>query len=218
MGFVTIVGFICLSVSAGFAADEFPNRPVKFLVPFNPGGQSDIAVLLMRPGLEKSLGVNVVQQYRPGGGGAVDWAMLKQEKPNGYMMAVTNLPHIIVQPIMTKDVAYKTEDLAPVYLYAQSPGGVAVRKDDDRFKTLQNLIDYAKATPKKLTIVLLFFSPILAGISLKFGPPEFFWLGVMGLTIIASLSAKSLAKGVLGGLFGVLISTIGLSPARVWFA
>ena len=50
MGFVTMVGFICLSVSAGFAADEFPNRPVKFLVPFNPGGQSDIAVLLMRPG------------------------------------------------------------------------------------------------------------------------------------------------------------------------
>jgi tripartite-type tricarboxylate transporter receptor subunit TctC len=152
MGFVTIVGFICLSVSAGFAADEFPNRPVKFLVPFNPGGQSDIAVLLMRPGLEKSLGVNVVQQYRPGGGGAVGWAMLKQEKPNGYMMAVTNLPHIIVQPIMTKGVAYKTEDLAPVYLYAQSPGGVAVRKDDDRFKTLQDLIDYAKANPKKLTI------------------------------------------------------------------
>ena len=63
------------------------------------------------------------------------------------------------------------------------------------------------------TIVLLFFSPILAGISLKFGPPEFFWLGVMGLTIIASLSAKSLVKGVLGGLFGVLISTIGLSPS-----
>ena len=155
IGFVTIVGFICLSVSAGFAADEFPNRPVKFLVPFNPGGQSDIAVLLMRPGLEKSLGVNVVQQYRPGGGGAVGWAMLKQEKPNGYMMAVTNLPHIIVQPIMTKGVAYKTEDLAPVYLYAQSPGGVAVRKDDDRFKTLQDLI-FQCAFPCRLVLLRQF--------------------------------------------------------------
>ena len=63
------------------------------------------------------------------------------------------------------------------------------------------------------TVVLLLFSPMLAAISLKFGPPEYFWLGILGLTIIASLSANSLAKGLLGGLFGVLISTIGLSPS-----
>jgi len=63
------------------------------------------------------------------------------------------------------------------------------------------------------TTVLLLFSPLLAAISLKFGPPEYFWLGILGLTIIASLSAKSLAKGLLGGLFGVLVSSIGLSPS-----
>jgi putative tricarboxylic transport membrane protein len=63
------------------------------------------------------------------------------------------------------------------------------------------------------TVVLLLFSPVLAAISLRFGPPEYFWLGILGLTIIASLSAKSLPKGLLGGLFGVLISTIGLSPS-----
>ncbi|MBU2648058.1 tripartite tricarboxylate transporter substrate binding protein [bacterium] len=134
------------------AADGFPNRPIKFLIPFNPGGQSDIAVLLLKPTLEKTLGVNVVPQYRPGGGGALGWTMLKTQKPDGYMMAVTNLPHIVVQPIMTKGVSYKTEDLAPVYLYAQSPGGIAVHKDDDRFKTLQDLIDFSKKNPKKLTI------------------------------------------------------------------
>ena len=63
------------------------------------------------------------------------------------------------------------------------------------------------------TIVLLLFSPVLAAISLRFGPPEYFWLGILGLTIIASLSANSLPKGLLGGLFGVLISTVGLSPS-----
>jgi len=67
-------------------------------------------------------------------------------------MAVTNLPHIIVQPLKIKGIAYKTKDLAPVYLYAQSPGGIAVRKDDSRFKTLQDLIDYARAHPKKLSM------------------------------------------------------------------
>ena len=63
------------------------------------------------------------------------------------------------------------------------------------------------------TVALLFFAPALAIVSLKFGPPEYFWLGILGLTIIASLSAKSLYKGMLGGLFGVLLSTIGLSPS-----
>ncbi len=63
------------------------------------------------------------------------------------------------------------------------------------------------------TVVLLFFAPALAIVSLKFGPPEYFWLGILGLTIIASLSAKSLYKGLFGGLFGVLLSTIGLSPS-----
>lgn len=63
------------------------------------------------------------------------------------------------------------------------------------------------------TAVLLLFSPVLAAVSLQFGPPEYFWLGILGLTIIAGLSAKSLPKGLMGGLFGVLISTIGLSPS-----
>jgi tripartite-type tricarboxylate transporter receptor subunit TctC len=133
-------------------ADEFPNKPIKFLIPFNPGGQSDVAALLLRPGLEKYLKVQIIPQYRPGGGGAVGWTMLAQQKPDGYMMAVTNLPHIVVQPLMIKGVKYKTSDLAPVYLYASTPGGIAVRADDERFKTLQDLIDFAKQNPKKLSI------------------------------------------------------------------
>ena len=133
------------------SADKFPSKPVKFLIPFNPGGQSDTAVILLRPGLEEKLGVEIVAQHRPGGGGAVGWTMLSQQKADGYMMAVTNLPHIVVQPLMTKGVKYKTEQLAPVFLYAQSPGGIAVRKDS-KFKTLKELVDYAKANPKNVSI------------------------------------------------------------------
>lgn len=132
-------------------ADDFPTKPIKFLIPFNPGGQSDVAALLLRPGLEEFLKVDIVPQYRPGGGGAVGWTMLTQQKPDGYMMAVTNLPHIVVQPLMTKGVKYKTDQLAPVYLYATTPGGIAVRKDSP-FKTLKDLVAYAKKNPKKLSI------------------------------------------------------------------
>ncbi len=63
------------------------------------------------------------------------------------------------------------------------------------------------------TVVLLFFAPALAVVALKFGPPEYFWLGIMGLAIIASLSARNIYKGLFGGLIGVLLSTVGLSPS-----
>ena len=61
-------------------------------------------------------------------------------------------------------------------------------------------------------IALIFLAPPLADIALRFGPAEYFWVGVFGLTIISSLSAGSFLKGVVGATFGVLVSTIGIAP------
>jgi putative tricarboxylic transport membrane protein len=62
------------------------------------------------------------------------------------------------------------------------------------------------------TLVLMFASPSVAKFALQFGPPEYFALAVFGLTIIASLSAQSLAKGLLMGVGGLLLSTVGMDP------
>ncbi len=62
------------------------------------------------------------------------------------------------------------------------------------------------------TIMLITISPILAGFALRFGAPEYFALAVFGLSIIASISGKSPVKGLLSGMFGLLISTVGLDP------
>ncbi|MGQ9694942.1 MAG: tripartite tricarboxylate transporter permease [Thermodesulfobacteriota bacterium] len=62
------------------------------------------------------------------------------------------------------------------------------------------------------TLCLIFVSPQLAKFALKFGPEEYFALMVFGLTIIGSVSGKSLTKGIIAGLFGLLIATIGLDP------
>jgi putative tricarboxylic transport membrane protein len=61
-------------------------------------------------------------------------------------------------------------------------------------------------------IALIFLSPPLASIALQFGPAEYFWVGMFGLTIISSLAAGSFLKGITGAAFGVLISTIGIAP------
>jgi putative tricarboxylic transport membrane protein len=61
-------------------------------------------------------------------------------------------------------------------------------------------------------IVLATSAPPLAEASLKFGPPEYFWLGIFGLTIIATLSSGFIFKGLLGGAFGLILSTVGMAP------
>ncbi len=59
---------------------------------------------------------------------------------------------------------------------------------------------------------LIFLAPPLSRAALKFGPPEFFWLTIFGLTIIATLASKSILKGLIGGSFGLLLSVIGIAP------
>nr|MCR5536778.1 tripartite tricarboxylate transporter permease [Succinivibrio sp.] len=61
-------------------------------------------------------------------------------------------------------------------------------------------------------ISLYFFSPLLASLAMQFKSPEYFWLSLFGLTIIAGVSSKSMIKGLISGLIGLLISTIGMDP------
>lgn len=61
-------------------------------------------------------------------------------------------------------------------------------------------------------VCLIFLSPPLADIALKFGPAEYFWMGVFGITIVSSLCAGAFLKGIAGAAFGILVSTIGIAP------
>ncbi|SFO95058.1 tripartite tricarboxylate transporter permease [Salibacterium halotolerans] len=61
-------------------------------------------------------------------------------------------------------------------------------------------------------LALLFLTPMLAALALQFGPPEFFWIALLGLTMVATLSSGSLLKGLIGGSIGLLLSTVGLAP------
>ncbi|TFJ91642.1 tripartite tricarboxylate transporter permease [Lentibacillus salicampi] len=61
-------------------------------------------------------------------------------------------------------------------------------------------------------LALLFLTPILADWALNFGPPEYFWVAILGLTMIATLSSGSMLKGLIGGCIGLLLGTVGISP------
>ncbi len=135
----------------GSEGGTFPNKNITYIIPFNPGGQSDITAQYQKPMLEEALGVNVVVKHTPGAGGAVGWSTLSKSSPDGYTICGNNLPHIVAQPMVREDAGYATADLKPLYLFQTTPIGLAVLKDS-RWKNLDEFVAYAKAHPGEITI------------------------------------------------------------------
>jgi tripartite-type tricarboxylate transporter receptor subunit TctC len=138
-----------LSVVVGnVQAQEYPTKSVNYVIPFGPGGESDITARHQAPFFKKLFGEDLIISYKPGGGGAVGWAQLNKMKGDGYNIIGINLPHIILKP-QQKDVGFKTEDITGVYMFHYTPDAIVVNKDSE-FKTLQEMINYAKSNPKKV--------------------------------------------------------------------
>lgn len=146
-----ILGMMGGAIDLVTAATDYPNKPITYLIPFDPGGQSDLEARRQQPLLEKTLGVPVIITYKPGGGGSVGWAELANSKPDGYTIAGNNIPHIILQPLQRKNAGYQLEDLEPVALFQATPIGLAVLKTSS-IKNLKDFVTYAKANPGAITI------------------------------------------------------------------
>ncbi|WP_142848130.1 tripartite tricarboxylate transporter substrate binding protein [Telmatospirillum sp. J64-1] len=131
------------------AAQAFPDKPIQYIIPFGPGGESDIAARFQEPLFRKLTGQDLVIQYRPGAGGATAWSQLNSMPADGHTIVGSNFPHIFIQP-MEKDVGYKTEDVDNVYIFHYTPDALIVPADSP-YQTLQDLIDAAKERPGALT-------------------------------------------------------------------
>src|SRR3546814_1449691 len=144
------VAALSLGIAAPASAQSYPEKPVNYIIPFGPGGESDITARHQQALYSKKFDQELVIEYKPGGGGAVGWSQLKDYKGDGYTWMDVNLPQIIVQP-MEKDVGYKTDDLTIVYMFHYTPDAIVVPKDSE-LKTLTALVDNAKEHPGKVTL------------------------------------------------------------------
>lgn len=149
--FVAMLALVALALSPWSVwAEKYPDAPLTYIVCFNPGGESDITARIQEAPLKKAFGQDVVITYKIGGGGSVGWAELIQSKPDGYTISGDNLPHIILQPLTRGNAGYKTLDLKQVYMFESTPNILVVRQDSE-FKTLKDLLDYAKEHPGVVT-------------------------------------------------------------------
>ena len=100
--------------------------------------------------LKKILGKDVAINYKIGGGGALCWSELVQTKPDGYVIAGHNLPHIALQPLEMGNAGYKTLDLKNIYMFESTPNLLLVRNDSP-YKSLKDFVEAAKkGRPRRL--------------------------------------------------------------------
>lgn len=139
---------IGLSSTAALAQD-WPTSPVDYVIPFGPGGESDITARFQQPFFKKIFEQDLVVTYKPGGGGAVGWSQLNSMAGDGSTIMGINLPHIVLKPLQG-NVGFQTEDITAVYMFHYTPDAIVVNADSD-FKTLQDVVDFAKANPAQVT-------------------------------------------------------------------
>ncbi|GFN28481.1 exported protein [Achromobacter denitrificans] len=130
--------------STGQAAD-WPEKPIKAVIGFAPGGPSDIAFKMMQDELSKHLGQPVIPEYRPGANGNLSLVAAASAPPDGYTILWTNAATIAVNQYLYKDLKVDpAKAFAPVAQLTDSPLVVVVPKDSP-YKTMQDLIAAIKA-------------------------------------------------------------------------
>lgn len=137
---------------AGAAHAEYPEEDITYIIPFDPGGESDVTARFQEPILEEVLGVSVNVTHRPGGGGAVAWSEFQNSaEPDGYEIIGVNIPHIIGQPIQRNNAGYETDNWRIVTFFHSTPNALIVHNDSP-YDTLEDLVEDAKENPEAITL------------------------------------------------------------------
>ena len=134
------------------SAQEYPTKPIKLIVPFPPGGGTDILSRVVAQKVADTNKWTIVVDNRPGAGGNIGVDAAAKSAPDGYTLVMGQTSNLAINPSLQKKMPYDSQkDLAPVALVGQGPTAIVVRADS-QYKTLADLVNAAKAKPGSITM------------------------------------------------------------------
>ena len=154
-------GQLALGMLAGLAfataalgaepVESFPSRPVHIVLPFTPGGGTDVIARKLAPGMQQRLGQPVVIENRPGGNARIGANIVAKAEPDGYTILLTTNGAFVIAPFIGGKPPYDAlKDFAPVTLIARSPV-LAVAGPKVAIASIADLVAHAKRAPGKVT-------------------------------------------------------------------
>ena len=158
--FTALLGVSCVATPSNNSADDpskalsttdaYPNAPITYIVPFAPGGESDITARFQQIAFKAKFDQDLIVSYKAGGGGAVGWSQLNSLSGDGYTIMGINLPHIIIQPLQG-NIGYTADDIIPVHFFHYTPDALIVHQDSD-IRSLEDFVKHAKSMPGAVTL------------------------------------------------------------------
>ena len=131
------------------AAQPYPNRPVKIIVPTPAGGPVDVMARILANALPPALGQNVIVENRAGAGNTLGSKAAAAADPDGYTLLVSAASGLVMSPMVYKSAGYDENSFAPIALVTETPQ-VLVANPGAPFNSVAELVAYAKANPGKL--------------------------------------------------------------------
>lgn len=139
-------------VPSAAAQSGYPNRPIRMIVPFAPGGTTEVLARIIAQRMGENLGQQLVVDNRPGAAGSLGTTLAVKSTPDGYTLLLTSLSPVVINVNMFagKPPYDPEKDLTPISLIIKVPSVIAVLPGSP-LRTLKDLMSFAKANPGKLS-------------------------------------------------------------------
>src|SRR5205085_737370 len=145
---IAVAALLAAASATAFASD-YPNRPVKWIVPYTPGGTTDTLARLIASWLTEKMGQTFIIENKPGGGNNIGTEVAIKSPPDGYTMLLVNPAHGINATLYTNLTFNVLNDVAPVAGIVTSPNVMEVTPGFPA-KSVKEFIDYCKKNPGKI--------------------------------------------------------------------
>jgi len=144
-------GFLCaaLALAANAAVAAYPDKPIRLVVPFAPGGGTDLIARTLGAGMSTELGQQVIIDNKPGAGTIIGTDAVAKSAPDGYTIVIASFAHAVNPSLMPKLPYAHDRAFTPITLIGRGPNVLVVRADSP-FKSVADIVAAAKANPGKL--------------------------------------------------------------------
>jgi tripartite-type tricarboxylate transporter receptor subunit TctC len=148
---VLMSGILCGLLASAATGQDYPQKPIRLIIPFAPGGSNDIIGRLLAARLTETLGQQVIPDNRAGAGGSIGAELAARSPPDGYTLVIGHIGTLSVNPTLYKKLAYNpVTDFAPISTIAKVANIMVVHPSVPA-KSVQELIALAKQRPGTLT-------------------------------------------------------------------
>jgi tripartite-type tricarboxylate transporter receptor subunit TctC len=143
----TFLLILCSPVIA-YSQSTYPNKPIKLIVPFPPGGLIDNVARVISPVLSVEMGQAIVVENKPGAGGNLGAADVAKASPDGYTLLMAS-PPLSISPALYKNLPYNPNSIEPIAIFGQLPNVLLVNPDSG-INSVAELVKRARANPGKM--------------------------------------------------------------------